>query len=223
MLKFNLGLSLALVFALALHSQPTGVLHGVITDESGALVPGAKITVSNAAGPVKNGTSGNDGSYSIAGLAPGTYTVTVTSPGLAQIAPATADFEGGVHSVSLNIQLRVALEKQEVTVQENTGPQVSTDPSQNAGALVLKAADLDALSDDPDDLQADLLALAGPAAGPNGGQFFIDGFSADSFHPRIRFARFASTPIRFRPSSTLPAAAASRYSPSRDRKNFTAL
>lgn len=197
MLKFNLGLSLVLIFAAALHGQPTGVLHGVITDESGALVPGAKVTVSNEAGPVKTGASGNDGSYSLAGLSPGTYTVQVSSPGLAQIAPATADFSGGVRSINLDIQLRVALEKQEVTVQENSGPQVSTDPAQNAGALVLKAADLDALSDDPDDLQADLLALAGPAAGPNGGQFFIDGFSSGQLPPKdsIREIRINSNPF----------------------------
>src|SRR5450631_1535659 len=38
--------------------------------------------------------------------------------------------------------------------------------------------DLEALSDDPDVLASDLQALAGPAAGPNGGQVFIDGFTA---------------------------------------------
>ena len=196
MLKFNLGTWLALGFALALHSQPLGILHGVISDESGARVPGAKITVSNASGPVKTGTSGEDGSYSIAGLAPGSYTVQVSSPGLAQIAPAAADFSG-VSSINLDIQLRVVLEKQEVTVQENSGPLVSTDPAQNAGALVLKAEDLDALSDDPDDLQADLLALAGPAAGPNGGQFFIDGFSSGQLPPKdsIREIRINSNPF----------------------------
>jgi hypothetical protein len=197
MLKFNLGIVLALLLSVSLRSQPTGILHGAITDESGALVPGAKITVSNAAGPVKIGASGDDGSYSISGLAPGTYTVQVSSPGLAQIAPATADFSGGVRSVNLDIQLRVVLEKQEVTVQENTAPQVSTDPSQNAGALVLKSDDLDALSDDPDDLQADLLALAGPSAGPNGGQFFIDGFSSGQLPPKdsIREVRINSNPF----------------------------
>ena len=100
--------------------------------------------------------------------------------------------------------------KQEVTVADTQ--QVELDPSKNAGALVLKEEDLDMLSDDPDDLQADLLALAGPAAGPNGGQIFIDGFSATaSFLPRSRFARSASTRIRFQRSTTPPGAAASRF------------
>ena len=51
------------------------------------------------------------------------------------------------------------------------------DPSANGDALVLRGSDLDVLSDDPDDLAADLAALAGPGAGPNGGQIYIDGFT----------------------------------------------
>ena len=50
---------------------------------------------------------------------------------------------------------------------------MSTDSSNNASALVLKGDDLAALSDDPDDLAADLQALAGPSAGPNGGSIFV--------------------------------------------------
>ncbi len=73
--------------------------------------------------------------------------------------------------------MRLTLERQEVTVQADVGPVVGTDPSQNASTMVLKDEALDALSDDPDDLQADLAALAGPAVGPNGGQIYVDGFS----------------------------------------------
>jgi len=68
--------------------------------------------------------------------------------------------------VHLDVTLSVATEKQEVTVSDSQ--KVELDPAQNAGALVLKEEDLDMLSDDPDDLQADLLALAGPSVGPNG-------------------------------------------------------
>jgi len=38
---------------------------------------------------------------------------------------------------------------------------VSVDPSQNAGAIVLSEADLDALPDDPDDLEAQLTRNGG--------------------------------------------------------------
>lgn len=89
MSKHKTLLLLLLTVALAMYGQTgTGILHGVITDESGALVPGAKVTVSNENGPVKSITAGSDGSYSIAGLAPGTYSVQATSPGLVQFQPA---------------------------------------------------------------------------------------------------------------------------------------
>ena len=197
MFKLKPGLFVILAFALSLRAQPTGILQGTITDESGALVPGARITVSNASGPVKSVTSGNDGAYSMAGLPPGSYSVTASSPGLAQIAPAAVDISGAGRAAKLDIQLRVSLEKQEVTVQEVTGPAVSTDPAQNAGALVLRGADLDALSDDPDDLQADLEALAGPSAGPNGGQIYIDGFTGGTLPAKdsIREIRINQNPF----------------------------
>ena len=50
--------------------------------------------------------------------------------------------------------------------------------------MVVKGSDLDALSDDPTELQNELQALAGPAAGPNGGQIYIDGFEGGQIPPK---------------------------------------
>jgi hypothetical protein len=192
------ALLLLLTFSAAIFGQPgSGVVRGVVTDESGALVPGAKVTVSNAKGPVKSVTAAGDGNYSVTGLPPGSYLVQASSPGLVQPQPAPLDVRGGVQPATLNLQLHVAEEKQEVTVQENPGPSISVDPSQNAGALILRGADLDALSDDPDDLQADLQALAGPAAGPSGGQIYIDGFTGGTLPAKdsIREIRINQNPF----------------------------
>src|SRR5581483_815201 len=49
---------------------------------------------------------------------------------------------------------------------------------------VMRGSDLDALSDDRDDMAADLAALAGPGAGPNGGQIYIDGFTGGRLPPK---------------------------------------
>src|SRR5205807_1800782 len=97
----------------------------------------------------------------------------------------------------LNLQLKVAATAQQVTVRENAGPAVSADPSNSASALVLRGDDLQALSDDPDDLAADLQALAGPSAGPNGGQIFIDGFTGGRLPPKesIREVRINQNPF----------------------------
>jgi hypothetical protein len=49
----------------------------------------------------------------------------------------------------------------------------------------MHSEDLGSLADDVDDLLTDLQALAGPSAGLNGGQIFIDGFTAgDGTLPR---------------------------------------
>ena len=190
-------LLLLLTLLPASYAQPAGVVHGAVTDESGAIVPGAKVTVSNAKGPVKSATAGDDGNYSVPGLDEGAYTVQASSPGLQQVQPAAIELRGGTQTATVNLILRVAAEKQEVTVQENAGPAVSVDPSQNAGALVLRGTDLQALSDDPDDLQADLQALAGPSAGPSGGQIYIDGFTGGTLPSKdsIREIRINQNPF----------------------------
>ena len=63
--------------------------------------------------------------------------------------------------------------------------------------MVIKGKELDALSDDPDELQSELNALAGPAAGPNGAQIFIDGFTGGQLPPKssIREIRINQNPF----------------------------
>ena len=65
-----------------------------------------------------------------------------------------------------NLALSIAIEQQQVTVSEQDAG-LDTSPDNNANAIVIKGKDLDALSDDPDQLQDELNALAGPAAGPD--------------------------------------------------------
>ena len=74
---------------------------------------------------------------------------------------------------------------------------MSTSADNNASAIVIKGKDLDALSDDPDELQSELTALAGPAAGPNGAQIFIDGFTGGQLPPKssIREIRINQNPF----------------------------
>ena len=170
-------------------------LKGQVTDESGALVPGATVSLQGPGGLSKVTVSGSDGSYSFAGLPPGGYTLRASAPGLALSQPVKVPALTSDRTLSL--VLHVAVEKQQVTVEDTAGPSVSTEASANASAVVLRGADLDALSDDPDDLAADLQALAGPAAGPNGGAIYIDGFSGGQLPPKdaIREIRINQNPF----------------------------
>ena len=167
-----------------------------MTDESGAVIPGATVRVTNSAGVAKIATAGGDGSFRVVGLAPGQYTVRVTAGGMSPYENAAVQISVGAPA-TLNVSLKISMEKQEVTVQDQAVAQVSTEPSNNAGQLSLQGADLDALPDDPDDLQTDLAALAGPSAGPNGGQIYIDGFSDGRLPPKesIREIRINQNPF----------------------------
>ncbi|MBY0373694.1 MAG: TonB-dependent receptor, partial [Bryobacteraceae bacterium] len=57
--------------------------------------------------------------------------------------------------------------------------------------------DLEMLGDKPEDLVADLMALAGPSAGPNGGAIFVDGFSGGQLPSKdaIREIRINQNPF----------------------------
>ena len=185
---------LAILWAISAFAQTVSV-RGQITDESGAVIPGAKVVLRGPGGAVKTANAGADGSYSFAGLTPGEHEMQASAPELAMPRPIRVTLRAG--NQVLNLQLKVAATAQQVTVRENAGPAVSADPSNNASALVLRGDDLQALADDPDDLAADLQALAGPAAGPNGGSIYIDGFSGGQIPPKesIREIRINQNPF----------------------------
>src|SRR5260370_5687518 len=161
------------VAALPVFAQ-TPSLQGLVTDESGALVPGAKVVITRADGsaPVTV-TADSGGAYAFAKLPSGSYVVSAIAPDLATPQPLKIVSRGAPQV--LNLELKVSATQQQMTVKENLSSTVSTDASNNASALVLQGDDLLALSDNPDDLAADLQALAGPSAGPGGGSIFIDG------------------------------------------------
>ncbi len=139
--------------------------------------------------------TGRTGAYEIDGLAPGTYTLTVSAAGFASYAKEALSVVAG-ESQQANISLSIAVEKEKVDVTEQ-GTGVDTNPANNTGAIILSGKDLDALPDDPDELQTDLEALAGPSAGPNGGQIYIDGFTGGQLPPKssIREIRINQNPF----------------------------
>ena len=198
-LHFLMALAFGLA-SLAAHAQSaagaTATIHGHIADQTGALIPGAQVTVTTTSGKTA-GTAKADagGAYEITGLAAGSYIVSADYSGFAafksQAIPVAA---GQVKRV--DIAMAIEVEQQSVTVSDET-PTVSVEAGANASSLVLKDKDLDALSDDPDELSNELTALAGPSAGPNGGQIYIDGFTGGQLPPKsaIREIRINQNPF----------------------------
>ncbi|MFL6254176.1 MAG: carboxypeptidase regulatory-like domain-containing protein, partial [Pyrinomonadaceae bacterium] len=191
------GLGLLLVFTLcagsALAQQTGASLRGQVSDEFGGVIVGATITVTDASGKAKSTVTDNDGAFNVPGLQPGRYSVRVFSTGFAPFENPEVDVAAGRNELP-KVTLGVSLEKEEVTVAAE-GP-VSIDNA-SAGAIVLKGKDLEALPEDPDELAAALQALAGPAAGPNGGQITIDGFEGGRIPSRdsIREIRVNDNPL----------------------------
>nr|MDQ3805644.1 carboxypeptidase regulatory-like domain-containing protein [Acidobacteriota bacterium] len=171
----------------------SGTLRGQVTDEFGGVIIGATVTAADAGGRERTATTDAEGRYVLAGLAPGRYTVRATSSGFALYENAEVEVAAG--RAELNITLGVVLAKEEVEVAAE-GP-LNVDNANSAGSIVLKGSDLEALPDDPDELAAALEALAGPAAGPNGGQITIDGFEGGRIPPKdsIREVRVNENPL----------------------------
>ena len=81
--RVGLVLCLAVLISCPMWAQVySGSLTGVVTDPSGALVPGAKVTVTDAEkGVAFNVTSDNSGRYLVRALPPSTYQLTVEATG----------------------------------------------------------------------------------------------------------------------------------------------
>ncbi len=194
---------LTLVFLLSLFpfggqleaQTPAGGLNGVVTDPSGGVIAKAAVRLTTASGTSLDTRTNRDGFYEFTDLLPGTYTVKAGAKGFAVFTQENVQIIAG-QTQQLNIGLLIQVEEQKVEVTDSP-TRLDVDPSSNAGAVVLKGADLEALSDDPDELLSELQALAGPSAGPNGGQIYIDGFTAGTLPPKasIREIRINQNPF----------------------------
>src|SRR5271155_1820643 len=175
----------------------TGTLRGQVTDPSGAAIANANVVMTPAAissSPITAQANGQ-GLYEFKGLAAGQYSLTVVAQGFSVYendnVVITTD-----QPLRLNVTMAIEVEQQKIQVSD-TAPTVDVNPESNAGAITISGKELEALPDDPDELLTDLQALAGPSAGPNGGQLYIDGFTAGELPPKssIREIRINQNPF----------------------------
>ncbi len=175
---FLVSLAALVPFPATAQQSPTtsgATVHGTVLDPDSALIPGATLTITSASGKSEATVSKSDGTYAFRNLAPGTYALTGTAPGFGAFEKQAISVSAGAN-LSLDVKMMLEEEMQQVSVTADPVT-LSVDPESNASSTVITGAALDALSDDPDELQTELQALAGPSAGPNGGQIYIDGFT----------------------------------------------
>ena len=186
---------LILLCSLVCHAQlaspgTTGTLSGTVVDPSGAMVPQASLTITGS-GPAKTMVSDDAGHFSMSGLAPGVYAIEAQSAGF-RTARSEGIHLGAGAEQKVTITLQIEVQQQQTVVSDDA---VDTSPEKNGGAITLKGKDLDALSNDPQELQEQLQAIAGTDP-ESGTQFFVDGFSGGKMPPKssIREIRINQNP-----------------------------
>jgi hypothetical protein len=191
------ALALLAVPFLSLAAQTnTATLRGQVTDPSGSAVGTATVLLTTPNGDAITANANRDGIYEFKGLVPGKYGVKVIAPGFTAFENNAVQLTAG-QTQKLDVKLAIETQEQKVVVTDQAAAALDVNPASNAGAIVIQGKDLEALSDDPDELQSDLQALAGPSAGPNGGQIYIDGFTAGQLPPKasIREIRINQNPF----------------------------
>lgn len=98
-------------------SQTTGSLSGKVHDTSGALVPGAKVTlVDEKSGAKRTTVSNGEGLFTINAIQPDTYDLLVTFKGFETYKVTGIDMHPGDQKTVATIQLKIGEFNQEVTV-----------------------------------------------------------------------------------------------------------
>ena len=175
--------------------QAGAVVHGTVADPDDAVIPGATVTFTPASGQALLATSQPDGTYTLNGVPAGLYSITVTMRGFSSYVKQGVRIAAN-QQLTLDVKMAIQEQSQQVQVDAQSN-QLSTDSDANASATIIKDKDLDALSDDPDELSSELSALAGPASGPSGGQIYVDGFTGGQLPPKssIREIRINQNPF----------------------------
>src|SRR5262245_11115517 len=100
-------LACALLASPAFAQQNTSELRGRVLDQQQAGVPGVTLTITNqASGQYRSSVSNEDGSYFVAGLAPGLYAVDAELVGFRKYAQRDVRLDLG-HTTTLDVELQV--------------------------------------------------------------------------------------------------------------------
>ena len=113
----------------------TGTVRGTVSDAQGAILPNAKVTITNpATGVVRSITTSADGTYQIPSLNPGTYTIQIEVSGFEKLIAEQIDVSVG-QFVVYDAHLKVGTTTQTVEVQGNSTPLIDVAQTQQANTI----------------------------------------------------------------------------------------
>ncbi len=174
-------------------AQPrTGTLSITVEDPSGAVIPGALVQVRGADGPTSaivrtDLVTDGRGAATAADLVPGRYVVEVSFPGFETRVLPEVRVRAGVNRRTVPL----AIQKIDEHLSVGRDPAMSaSDPRNDRFGTTLSKDQIDALPDDPDEMEKVLKEMAGP-----GSSIRVDGFRGGRLPPKsqIRSIRFAQS------------------------------
>ena len=135
-MRLRMILGFVVLAAASLWAQTfRGTILGTVTDQSGAVVAGAKVVVkNNGTGQERSAATSGDGSYSVPELPIGTYTVTITQTGF-QTSVTTGVVVDVATERRVDAVLRAGEVSQSVEVSGELLPQVETTSAELGGTL----------------------------------------------------------------------------------------
>jgi carboxypeptidase family protein len=168
------------------NASSAGLLHVIVTDPSGAVIPGARVRLVPAQGEATDAVADAAGDAAFALLAPGRYTLHVESDGFEPRDVRDVRVRSGVNR--RDVRMAIAKLAENVLVTQDPRER-NTDPRGNAFSSVLTPEQIAQLPDDPDEMEAALRQMGGPGA-----QLRVNGFRGGRLPPKdqissIRFRR----------------------------------
>ena len=158
-------------------------LRVTVRDETEAALIHATVTLTDSTGVPRQVLVDQSGVASFTGLTPGPYQIAVEAEGFQSFAgPYTMRRGNNTAVATLTVAFREQVEVKEITAEARRD---------NGFTTILRKEDIDALSDDPDEMAEQLMQMAGPGA-----QIFIDGFRGGRLPPKDQIQQ-----IRFNTNS----------------------
>ena len=164
-------------------AQATASLRVTVLDETAAVLPGASVLLVGNDGIEHTLQVDDLGTATASGLPPGDYTIGANYPGF-RPSTGTLTLKRGANQTTITLAVAMS---EEVTVAETD----ASERRDNGFTQTLSQEEIDALSDDADEMADQLAQMAGPGA-----QIFVDGFRGGRLPPKDQIQQ-----IRFRTNS----------------------
>ncbi len=127
---------LALSFTLAHAQNLTGTISGIVTDQTDARIPGAKVIMTNdASGDARSSVADSQGFFSITALPPATYTVTISSKGFVSWKETGIVLNQGDSRTVPDIKLKPGAQGEAITVISGQEAEVPVDNAEVSATL----------------------------------------------------------------------------------------